>query len=218
MWMIIKKNFTFYTGYLLLVMSIVTGLWFLWGKAGNPLVVLFSGILQIMFVTGAALANEQYEEKHHGYAFLEILPLKTVDIIAAKFLLVLSSSAVLSGLLLLLYSQTPVKPHEALRIRSYFLICAGISIIICALTYIGIFSFGYTRFIMALLVFTTALGIVPMVILNVYRSRLDEIIQDALTRLQNINWGLNIPLVLMLFFSIMWLTVFIRDRRSADQL
>ena len=85
---IVKKNMTYFIGYCGVIFTLTAILRILLGNENAVPLVLISGVLVFMLVFGPVFFNEQYEEKHKGYDFLDILPVKASEIVVAKFGLV----------------------------------------------------------------------------------------------------------------------------------
>ena len=173
--------------------------------------VLISGVLLFMLVFGPVFFNEQYEEKHKGYDFLDILPVKASEIVFAKFGLVLVTVVATVGYLLLLYSVSNVAPNDWNLVRSYLLMGGFVSLFFAALSYIGIFSLGYTKFAVIVMSFFMLLGFVPILIMKFYRDNMDVLIENILAFLRNVNWLVIIPLALIGYFGLMFITIKIKE-------
>jgi hypothetical protein len=173
--------------------------------------VLISGVLLFMLVFGPVFFNEQYEEKHKGYDFLDILPVKASEIVFAKFGLVLVTVVATVGYLLLLYSVSNVAPNDWNLVRSYLLMGGFVSLFFAALSYIGIFSLGYTKFAVIVMSFFVLLGFVPILIMKFYRDNIDVLIENILAFLRNVNWLAVIPLALIGYLGLMFIAIKIKE-------
>ena len=107
MWNIMKRNINFFALYLVVVVILAGFTAIILHNELKVIFVILSGFLTILQVIGGTFVNEQYEEKHKGYAFLSVLPVKEGEIVAAKFLLALTASALYVGFLVLLFSLSP---------------------------------------------------------------------------------------------------------------
>ena len=173
--------------------------------------VLVSGVLLIMLVFGPVFFNEQYEEKHKGYDFLDILPVKASEIVLAKFGLVLITVVATLGYLLLLFSISKVAPNDWALVRSYILMGGVACLFFAALSYIGIFSLGYTKFAVIVMSFFVVLGFVPILIMKFYLDNLDVLIENILTFLRSMNWMTVIPLALIGYLGLMFIAIKIKE-------
>jgi ABC-type multidrug transport system permease subunit len=173
--------------------------------------VLISGVLIILIVFGPVFFNEQYEEKHKGYDFLDILPVNASEIVLAKFGLVLVTAAAIVGYLLLLFSVSKVSPNDWVLVRSYILMSSVVCLLFAALSCIGIFSLGYTKFAMIVMSFFVLLGFVPILIMKFYRDNMDVLIENILTFLRSVNWLTVIPLALIGYFALMVIAIKIKE-------
>lgn len=173
--------------------------------------VLISGVLIILAVFGPVFFNEQYEEKHKGYDFLDILPVNASEIVLAKFGLVLVTVVAIVGYLLLLFSVSKVAPNDWVLVRSYILMSGVVCLLLAAISYIGIFSLGYTKFAMIVMSFFVLLGFVPILIMKFYRNNMDVLIENILAFLRDMNWLAVTPLVLIGYFILMFVAIKIKE-------
>jgi len=148
--------------------------------------VLIAGLVILFSVTGAVFSREQYEEKHGGYAFLRILPLRPSSIAAAKFLPMAAGTALLTAYMIFLFTGATEATEARLLIRGYLLFAGCLAAGLSALFYLGLFLMGYTRFLVVVLSATTALGLVPMILLNSYKGRMDILVDGLLLKLKSI--------------------------------
>jgi hypothetical protein len=201
----------YFIGYLGVIFILTAILRIALGNENAVPLVLISGVLVFMMVFGPVFFNEQYEEKHKGYDFLDILPVKASEIVSAKFGLVLVTVVATVGYLLLLYSVSNVAPNDWNLVRSYLLMGGFVSLFFAALSYIGIFSLGYTKFAVIVMSFFMLLGFVPILIMKFYRDNMDVLIENILAFLRNVNWLVIIPLALIGYFGLMFITIKIKE-------
>jgi len=208
---IVKKNMVYFIGYLGVIFILTAILRITLGNEHAVPLVLISGVLLIMLVFGPVFFNEQYEEKHKGYDFLDILPVNASEIVSAKFGLVLAAVVATVGYLLLLFFLSQTAPNDWILIRSYILMSGVVCLFFAALSYIGIFSLGYTKFSVIVMSFFVLLGFVPILIMKFYRNNMDVLIENILAFLRNVNWLAVIPLVLLGYFSLMFIAIKIKE-------
>jgi hypothetical protein len=208
---IVKKNMAYFVGYLGLILILTAILRVALGNENVVPLVLISGVLIFMLGFGPVFFNEQYEEKHKGYNFLDILPVNASEIVIAKFGLVLVTVLAIVGYLLLLFSVSKVAPNDWTLVRSYILMSGVVCLFFVALSYLGIFSLGYTKFAVIVMSFFVLLGFVPILIMKYYRDNMDVLIENILTFLRNVNWFSVIPLVLIGYFSLMFIAIKIKE-------
>ena len=201
----------YFIGYCGLIIILTAILRMSLGKDQAVLLVLISGVLILMLVFGPVFFNEQYEEKHKGYDFLDILPVKASEIVSAKFGLVLVTVVAIVGYLLLLFSVSKVAPNDWILVRSYILMSGVVCLFFTALSYLGIFSLGYTKFAMIVMSIFVLLGFVPILIMKFYRDNMDVLIENILTFLRHVNWLAVIPLVLIGYFILMFGAIKIKE-------
>jgi len=208
---IVKKNMAYFIGYCGVIFILTAILRIALGNENAVPLVLISGVLIFMIVFGPVFFNEQYEEKHKGYDFLDTLPIKASEIVSAKFGLVLVTVAATVGYLLLLFSISKIAPNDWALVRSHILMGGIMCLFFAALSYIGIFSLGYTKFAMIVMSFIVLLGLVPILIMKFYRDNLDVLIENILAFLRNVNWLVIILLALIAYFSLMFIAIKIKE-------
>lgn len=208
---IVKKNMAYFIGYCGVIFVLTAILRVALGNEHAVPLVLISGVLIFMLVYGPVFFNEQYEEKHKGYDFLDTLPIKASEIVSAKFGLVLVTVVATEGYLLLLFAVSNVAPNDWILIRSYILISGVVCLFFAALSYIGIFSLGYTKFAVIVMSFFMLLGFVPIFIMKFYRDNMDVLIDNILAFLRNVNWLVIIPLVLLGYLALMGIAIKIKE-------
>lgn len=201
----------YFIGYLGVIFILTAILRITLGNEHVVPLVLISGVLVFMLVFGPVFFNEQYEEKHKGYDFLDILPVNASEIVSAKFGLVLVTVVAIVGYLLLLFSLSQTAPNDWILIRSYILMSGVVCLFFAALSYIGIFSLGYTKFAIIVMSFFMLLGFVPILIMKFYRDNMDVLIENILAFLRNVNWLVIIPLALIGYFGLMFIAIKIKE-------
>jgi len=208
---IVKKNMGYFIGYCGVILILTAILRITLGNENTLPLVLISGVLIILMVFGPVFFNEQYEEKHKGYDFLDILPVNASEIVLAKFGLVLVTVVATVGYLLLLFSVSKVAPNDWNLVRSYILMSGVVCLFLAALSYLGIFSLGYTKFAMIVMSFFVLLGFVPILIMKFYRDNMDVLIENILAFLRHVNWLAVIPLVLIGYLILMFIAIKIKE-------
>jgi len=201
----------YFIGYCGVILILTAILRITLGNENTLPLVLISGVLIILMVFGPVFFNEQYEEKHKGYDFLDILPVNASEIVLAKFGLVLVTVVATVGYLLLLFSVSKVAPNDWNLVRSYILMSGVVCLFLAALSYLGIFSLGYTKFAMIVMSFFVLLGFVPILIMKFYRDNMDVLIENILAFLRHVNWLAVIPLVLIGYLILMFIAIKIKE-------
>lgn len=201
----------YFIGYSGLILILTAILRMSLGNDQALLLVLISGVLILMLVFGPVFFNEQYEEKHKGYDFLDTLPITASEIVLVKFGLVLVTVVAIVGYLLLLFSLSKVAPNDWILVRSYILMSGVVCLFSAALSYLGIFSLGYTKFAMIVMSFFVLLGFVPIAIMKFYRDNMDVLIENILTFLRTLNWSVVLPLSLIVYFGLMFVAIKIKE-------
>jgi hypothetical protein len=194
------KAFMFY-------LFIVLPLALYWGISRDRLdviMVLIQGLLLPLLVTIPVLINEQYEEKHKGYRIMSVLPIRKIEIIASKFITVLTAAIILVACNCLFFSFFSASAAGTAISRSFILLSGISGILMAAFVYIGIFVLGYTRFLMVATSAIIVLGIVPPYLLKQHRPDMDALIARATDFMKNLDWGIAIVLSLVLYFLLMF--------------
>ena len=208
---IVKKNMAYFIGYCGVIFILTAILRIALGNENAVPLVFISGVLIFMIVFGPVFFNEQYEAKHKAYDFLDTLPVKASEIVSAKFGLVLVTLMATAGYLLLLFSISKVAPNDWPLVRSYILMGGVVCLFFAALSYIGIFSLGYTKFVVIVMSFFVLLGFVPILIIKFYRDNMDVLIDNILAFLRNVNWLVIVPLALIGYLSLMFIAIKIKE-------
>ncbi len=206
-----KKNAVYYIGYLGFIVLVTIILRMTLGTGSTVPQVMICGVLIIMLVLGAVFMNEQYEEKYKGYDFLDILPVKTGEIVASKFGLVLLADIAVVGYLLFLFSFSPLSPRDWILVRSYFLMMGVFCLAFAALSYMVIFIISYTKFAVIIMTFFVLLGFVPVLIMKLYGDNMNVLVESILTFLRNLNWIILLPSALVGYLILMWLAIKVKE-------
>ena len=82
--------------------------------------------------------------------------------------------------------------------------------VLAALSHIGIFSLGHTKFAMIVIFFFVA-RFVPILIMKFYRDNMDVLIENILAFLRSVNWLAVIPLALIGYFGLMSIAIKIKE-------
>ena len=208
---IVKKNVIYFIGYLGVIIPLTALLALILGKENAVILVLISGVLVLMQVFGPVYFSEQYEEKNRGYDFLDILPVKAGEIVSTKFGLVLITAMLTIGYLLLLFSILNIAPNDWVLVRSYILMSSCVCLFFSAVSYIGIFSLGYTKFAVIVMSFFVLLGFIPILIMKFYRDNMDVLVENILAFLRSVNWMVVLPLALLGYFVLMFIAIKIKE-------
>jgi hypothetical protein len=173
--------------------------------------VVFAGLICGLFIyfntLGPVFGSEQYEEKHKGYEFLNILPLREMDIVGAKFIWVLLIDAFFAGGILIFLRFAPWTGKQLVLFRSLALLNVSVSLLLVALSYLFIFWIGYTKYMIVVLSVMVAMGFIPMIVLKFFRDRIDQIIANIGNFMIDINWLMVLPIVLMVYFGLLFLAI-----------
>ncbi len=215
MWHILRRRAPQCALYFALVAAALITARLLLGDQLDILFAILSGPVLFMFVFLILVVEEQYEEKHHGYAILSVLPLKDSEIVAAKFLFTFVVDAAMLIFLMVLFSTFFATPAQAAVVRGYFLAAAGFALVFAGLLYSGIFAFGYTKFLISVMTIFTALGLVPALILKSHREDLDTWVGRTIDWLGHYNVLALLAVVLTLYSALYVASTFIKRFRSS---
>jgi hypothetical protein len=214
MWKVMKKNMNFFVFYFTLIAGLIVVLKLLTGKELSTVFVIISGIVVFVFVFGATFTNEQYEEKNKGYMFLDTLPVTAREIVEAKFALVLLAVGLCVGSLVALISIAGSTPQSTAAARSYVLFTGVVCLILAGVNYIGIFTLGFTKYLLVVGVGWLFLSLVPMIILRTYQGRMDNLRETILNFFVAIDWLVVIPSALVVYFILMLVAAKVRYMKS----
>ncbi|MCJ7680877.1 MAG: ABC-2 transporter permease [Candidatus Aminicenantes bacterium] len=180
------------------------------GPGLNIYVAAIGGILVYLMILGILFVTEQYEEKHNGYRLLSALPVKISEIITAKFLatgVTVLFYVVSAAGLLLSASGGEVSVSTAL---SFLLFNGCVGLLFCGLMYIGILSLSYTRFIIVFLIFTTMMGIVPLILTR--SMGMEKVMEGFMNLLRTTNWMAAVPAAVLLYAGMGSIAVLLKRR------
>ena len=207
------KKYSNYFIYSMLVFVIFSALLLL-VTHGNIQTVIFAvltcGIFIYFNALGPVFGSEQYEEKNKGYEFLKIFPLRELDIVGAKFLLVFLANAVFVGGILLFLSKAPWPEKQLVLFRSLAIVNGSISLLLVAISYIFIFWVGYTKYVIVVLSVMVAMGFVPMIVMKFFIDDIDKMLLDLYNFITGLNWFLILPVVLLSYVGLLFLAAKIK--------
>lgn len=209
---IIQKEIKNYLLYITLLIPL-TLYWILSRDTLGVLPPLVQGLMLTAVTVIPVIANEQYEDKHKGYDFMRILPIKTGGIIAAKFMTLFSAAAILVLFNCLFFSFFKSDASALAVSRSFILLSALSSLIIGAIVYIGIFLLGYTMFLKVTASLLIILGMIPPLILKYMRPQFDQVITQALVFMENLSWLKATGITLIIFIALAALASRIKKHR-----
>lgn len=163
-------------------------------------------------VFGAIWGHEQMEAKTRAYELLRILPLKTKEVVTAKFILILLLvSAYMIGIGIFIAAIAP--DAEYLNTSLRFLIVNGsLCLVISGLIYLGLFRFGFIKFgkILFFIWILLLLSPVPINIVLFKELGLDR--NQMIHWIAGQNWWLLLLLCLLLYFFILQTAIRLRTR------
>lgn len=201
MWKLIRVQSLNYLRYLIPLMIFLIFYFSEYYKSGKLPVFVFLCFWAFLLVSGSLSTSEGYEEKNNGYNILKVLPITNKEIVSSKFLLVLGSVLMVTGLnifLLVLRNSSPAKINFMIMVG---ILWGVICLIYGAVMYVGIFKLGFTRmtkyfwtfFIVFLVIMIFLLGdfIIPIL-----KSKAESIVRFADSKL----WILIAAAGIILYF------------------
>jgi hypothetical protein len=172
----------------------------------EPITILYQGVWILLIVVGAVLIHEKTEHLTNAYAFLRTLPVRSRDIVTAKFLLVLCSVAFLIPYYLVLYALNPGSDYHRALGRGLVFIYANLALVAAALMFIILYRFGFTAFLRIGWIFFAVLvvGFVVFVEMILVRKRVDIRSMAAAVAGQSwLFWVMTTVGSLVIFFALL---------------
>ena len=210
MFSLIKKDLLLYVLITIPSQLILSLVWLLVFRDLNVAVVLIQTMFVFFAVVVVTSHSEQVEETNNGYRFLRNLPVTTLEIVGAKFILILSTITFLGFCNILLFTLFQSEPKDLkICIAAMIFTCCG-ALLFSALVNIGIFILGADNFMRV----TSALVLVMVVIFMIYFKGVKLDVNVVAERVMSfINEGgllFYIILTLILYLGLMGVAVFAR--------
>lgn len=121
-------------------------------------------IISAMLIFGGPFMTlEKYEEKNNGYSIMKELPLKSMDIVKSRFLLVLvllALNALINIVMVIITSSS------AMEIIGITIFSTEILLLVSPLVYIMLFRFGYTKSLLPIIFSYVVVMIFPTIIMS----------------------------------------------------
>jgi hypothetical protein len=204
---LIKKDFSLFVLFSVPMQVLLSLAWLLFFDELNVAVVL----VQVLFVFFTATAStshaEQVEENNHGYRFLQNLPISALEIVSAKFFLILSTLVflVISNILLFRWLESG---RGGLRLPVAFLILAGCAaLVLSALVYLGIAVLGGDLFFRVSSALVVVLTLLYVLVFEKSKVDVGRIIEDAVVFLKNAELTVYVLISLGIFLLLMGVAV-----------
>jgi len=144
MWKLVRVQSLNYLKYFLPLTAFLIYYFTVYDGGGKTPAFVFLCFWAFLLVSGSISTGEGYEEKHKGYRILSVLPLTGREIVGTKFLLVLGSVILATGLnvaLLVLKAGSPGRTDLMVMIG---VLWGVVCLIYGGIMYVGIFRFGFT--------------------------------------------------------------------------
>lgn len=156
------------------VLPLLTAYWLLVPRALDHNVVFLTGAIIIILLITTLIGLEAVEAKSKGYAFLSILPVSVVQIIAARFVLIFTSAGLYIIYFFLLFRFMNATT-TALRLgQAYIILTTVFGLLTTGILYILMIRFRLAG------IFRLTFNIIPILIM-VALIGLYEINYDAIT-------------------------------------
>jgi hypothetical protein len=133
--------------------------------------LIFLGQMLMYCVLVSVLISEKAEEKNNGYHFMSHLPIKDRDIVASKFVVILTTTALLCAYSFALVSFMDADANLFPFGRVLLLFCGNLSLVLGACFYILVFRWGYSTFMKISVIAVIALMVGPFLFLEFVLAR-----------------------------------------------
>jgi hypothetical protein len=144
MFWIVKKDWAFYLGYLLMLPAMLVYWHATRDRLDTTAVFLTTGWIYVVTL-GAILGVEVNESKNRGYSFLATLPLSAAEIVGAKFAAIFVVDVIYLSGAYLVFTGVDVKSGFLSISREWLVLNSAISLTACGAVYWSIFRYGFER-------------------------------------------------------------------------
>lgn len=192
---------------------------YLYWFAGNhpingPMMILTGGYV-FMLVMSAVLINEMHEDKCHGYAFLQILPLTAREIVMSKFLMSFLLTAFLVIFNAGMFSFFPGGLDVLAFSRIYILCCGILGLCFVGVSYIGIYGFGFTTLIKTGIPVSILMALgVPILIIELFLPRMNINPLPFPAFVLSINWGIVVVCAVAVYACLMMVAIRVKAKHD----
>lgn len=213
MYTVFKKNFGYY---LVLLALFIPGFYLYWKTTRMSLDVTVVVIHLATMFTATLLAifnAELIEERSRGYRFLASLPVTSMQIVAGKFLPILISTVIYVVFSWMIFSNLEVSEEDLALSRKVLVLSSPFSLMAGALSYIGIFRFGFARFNKILLVFLVLSYLSPVVIEEAVIPAVGIGAAEAAQILAEVNVPVFVGVGMAVWILLAMLTVKVKEKK-----
>jgi len=165
---IIRKDWAFYAGYLMLLpLQIIY--WHATRRQLDTTVVFITAGWLYIVTLGGILGVEMNEMKNRGYRFLATLPVSSREIVGAKFVAVLLMAAIYVAFSYSAFGTLDAGNGQLALSRKWLVFNAAFALILSGAVYWSIFRFGFEKAIylqatLFMLAFVVPIGLNELVI------------------------------------------------------
>jgi len=188
MWTLVKKNSIVFFNYILPFLFFFTLYWFLERRPLDPFIIGLQLFWMWILISGAISTTEQREAKSDAYKFLQTLPLKDIEIVSAKYIIILGIVALIFIYNQVLFSFFESGPLLISLARVLIILHSIICLLLAGFIYIGVYKFGFHK--MVKVFWGVAIGAAALMIssLEMIMPRVKEHLPAIARFLVNIHW------------------------------
>jgi hypothetical protein len=188
------------------------------GRPLHPITLIVNHLVIFVFAVAPVMIVEQNEEKCDAYCMISMLPVKKSELVGSKFVLVFFSVALLVGVqcvFLMLHGDFTATTK---MIMDSFILNGMVVLVLTGLGYFGIFTLGYTRFLVILGVLSALAGLIPPALIQMKLFDPLKVADWIKITLMEINWVTVSAAVLLSYgiLTILSVQVFSFDRKQKD--
>ena len=133
--------------------------------ASDRLFTLFIVAASAFLIFGALLTAERIEDKNHGYRILLRMPILALEVAAGKLLVMYCLNAFSCALMILVSSLYGFDTEFFALARGIILLLSCVWLLLIVLSFTGVYTLGYTRFILVFRVSIMGLVVLAQVLL-----------------------------------------------------
>jgi hypothetical protein len=183
----------------------------------NPLdlsFVFFLNAYMIWLILGSVWAQEQMENKSNAYAFLSTLPIRSRQIVGAKFALVFLSVAVYVAVHLIWYALSFDDPAFIAAGRVSLIHISCVCLVLAGLYYLGFFCFGYQRFVRFAVALWFLMVVSPLLVQIMLRKRFGRNSGEIILAITRLDPVITLGVCVLLFLGTLALAIRCRENRK----
>jgi hypothetical protein len=164
--------------------------------APSPVHAVLNSGLMFVQVVGAIFVVEATEERSRGYEFLSALPLRKLEIVAAKFTLVFAAIAIIAAANSLWFTGPA---------RNGILLAALACLLLCGVIYTGVFAFGLSRIVIGMMTIGLAVNVLLTLLFRSQRGKLLGLIEGLNPFLNAPQWAIPVLITVAAYTALLLL-------------